>query len=181
MKGIRIISFVLLGLLLAFFLVGAFVKSVKYDFTMDIQAPTYKAFAALASHEFKSIQYPNIDPLTAKVEPFEVGNTTYLDYQVKGKKRFVREEVIQMDSLKLVVLKSESKSNTSQTELHFENRNLITRVHYKEEIFGNSILERAMLIILKSPIATNRERLFRSLKTRIESTPDFDYRPEERK
>jgi len=181
MKIMRFLSLLLVGLLLAIFALGFVVKSISYDFTLDIQAPTYKAYDALASHEFKSIQYPNINASTAKVEPYEVGNTTFIDYTIKNKDRFVYEKVLAKDSLTYVKLESTSATNLILTEIHFEDKNKITRVHVVEEVYGSNAIQRAILFFIQRPIRSNKENLYKTFKTRIESTPDFQFSPEEQK
>lgn len=177
----RALSLFLIILLLAFFGLGLFVKQISYEFKIDIQAPIEKAYNALASHEFKSIQYPNINAETAKVEDFAEGNTTYLEYDNRSKPKYIKEKVIEIESLKKAVLQTETNISFNETELTFTDKKLITRLHIHETISGKSTLQRAMMFFFQNAIKKNKEKLYSSLKTQIESTPDYNFRPEEQK
>ena len=181
MKILKVFSILLVMILVAFYSIGIFKKQISIEYTIDIQAPINKAWNALASHEFKTIIYPNINANTAKVEDFKQGNTTYLEYQERGTSKYISEFVKQKDSLELVVLELDSKNSLSVVEQHFINRNLVTRVHIKESIQGKTIVERAMLFLFQKAMKKNKIQLFTNLKTKIESTPDFNFRVSEQK
>lgn len=160
---------------------GFFVTEIKYNFEIEIQAPTYKAYKAFSSHELKSILYRNMDKEKTKVEDFQVGNTTSIFYNNKGKEKYAIEKVVRMDSLRYLETNIESGTNHLVSRLSFTDKNLITKVHVAETLKGKTVIDRSILFFIQKAIKKNKEKQYQLLKQRIESTPDFQFSPEEQK
>jgi len=178
---LRIFSALLVIVLIAFFTIGLFVKSVDVAYTIDIQAPIEKAWNALASHELKRIIYPKINPKTADVQEFKIGNYTYLEYNERGRDKYIREHILNIDSLQLVVLEIDSQNSKTFVEQQFNDLDRITRLQIKESIQGKTIVERVVLFVFQGAITENKLKKYQALKTKIESTPDFNFRVSEQK
>ncbi len=177
----RILSILFILILIAFFTLGIISKQIEYTITLKVQAPIKKAYDAFASHEFKSLQYPNINPKTAKVEAFLEGNTTFLEYTERNKKKSISETVVQLDSLQYLELSINGNNSLTTSSLHFTDKQLITKIRIEEKLQGNTAIQRSMIYLFQQAIKRNREEIYNKLKTHIESTPDFDFRPEEQK
>ncbi len=167
-------------LLLGIFALGYMLESTKFEHKITIQAPIEKAFKNIASHELKPLLYRDITADGTIIEDYEEGNTSKVCYGDEDLKCFT-EEILKIDSLHELSLKTVASRFTTTTNIYFTPSYLRTKLHIKEDIRGNSAFDRAMLYFIKNPVLKHRKNYYKLIKSAVESTPDYDINPEELK
>lgn len=167
-------------LLVGIYTLGALLGSIEFDHTLTVQAPITKAFQNLASHELKPKIYRDISAKNSEILPYMAGNTSRVCYG-DSKQLCFTEEIIEIDSPSQLKIRTTTSRFVTTTSIHFTPSYLRTQLHIKEEIQGMTALDRSLLLLFRRPYIKQRIKFYDVIKSAIESTPDYDIKPEELK
>ena len=178
-KPFRFIAVFLILVLLGLFGIGILFPTLQFKYSIDIYAPLYKAYGDIASHELKTKLYSGINPTESHFDTFEAGHISTICFDQNKKQKCIQEEVIELDSLKLLKAKYINPKTNIISTIQFVDKDKVTGLQVHEIIQGSNYLENAMMQIFQVAIRKNRENWYEKIKISVESTPDYKLMPEE--
>jgi uncharacterized protein YndB with AHSA1/START domain len=173
-KAVKLIASLLLGLVLAFLLIGFFIPQVEFHSSIDVNAPVDQAFAVYTDESLMGewlTGFVSIENISGA--PLEVGSRWRLVFKGDGGEEIeMIEEVTDYEPLRHFGFVSESDDVFVDAHTRFfSDGGGGTRIEGSSQLSGKTVFMRSLLPLFKSQMQQRQDQDFEKLRELIESTP----------
>jgi uncharacterized membrane protein len=165
MKFFKAVLVVLLLLVSALVLVGVFVPEVDDEFETEINRPVIQVYAAMMNLQKAPEWVIGLDSVERTTGFLAMPGSTFKLYYSGSETNVVYNmEVIEMVPLKSVKFKLYNDMFEFDVTVNFEAQMLSTKMNTYVQMKGNGLLERSLLLLMKSSITQAGKDNFEALK-----------------
>ena len=174
MQAVKLIVSLLLGLAIAFLLIGVFIPEVEFNSSIDVNAPVDQAFAVYTDESRMGewlTDFVSIENISGA--PLEVGSRWRLVFKGEyGEDIEMIEEVTDYEALRHFgfVLENDDVLVNSHTRF-FSDGGGGTRIEGSSSLKGKTWYMRSLLPLFKGQTQQRQDQDFERLRELIETTP----------
>ncbi len=172
MKALKFLVGGVMVLLIAFWLVGIFIDSVKTEYTVTIEKPiedTYDAFMDVEILDDWLTGFKSIEVISESGDPDGVGNKYKMMFEEGGELYEFEETITGVEWDEYFSFDLDSKFFSSSTRIEFEDKGDKTQVTSTTTTEGKGFVFKSMLPFMKNSMQQREKEDYDKLKEIIET------------